>query len=206
MQPQDETQQAAELRQAFLRHLPKRLEMMRKRGLRLSTRGWDINALTNLYHDVQVLAGACGRYGLLDIGEQLFSIENFLAPFANDVTIPNPTQSALLVERLHRLEPLIDEHARQYGEKQRDAGALTLPLANERNGYPLQVTPPPEYWKRFEKPLATQPAKTDATTPAAAPWRRRRRPRRLPRRSRHTSRSPKPSPHRDAPKRRRSIT
>ena len=33
MQKQDDTQQAAELRQAFLRHLPKRLDTLRKRGL-----------------------------------------------------------------------------------------------------------------------------------------------------------------------------
>ena len=60
MQQQDDTQQAAELRLAFLRHLPKRLEMLRKRGQRLCDQGWDINALTLLFREVQPLAGAWG--------------------------------------------------------------------------------------------------------------------------------------------------
>jgi len=71
MQKQDDTQQAAELRLAFLRHLPKRLDTLRKRGQRLCTQGWDINALSILFREIQTLAGACGRYGLLDSGELL---------------------------------------------------------------------------------------------------------------------------------------
>ncbi|HEX6832227.1 MAG TPA: response regulator, partial [Rudaea sp.] len=169
MQQQDETQQAAELRQAFLRHLPRRLEMMRKRGLRLTQHGWDINALTNLYHDVQVLAGACGRYGLLDIGEHLFSIENFLAPFANDVAVPGPAQNGLFVERLHRLEPLIEQHEQRYGDKPRENAALTVEVPTEINGYPLQVTPPPQYWTRFAR--AANPAPAAAPAPVVEPAR-----------------------------------
>ena len=107
MQQQDDTQQAAELRLAFLRHLPKRLEMLRKRGQRLCDQGWDINALTLLFREVQPLAGACGRYGLLDIGEHLFSIERFLAPFVAQVGVPDAGQTATFAARLRALEPLI---------------------------------------------------------------------------------------------------
>ena len=102
MQQQDDTQQAAELRLAFLRHLPKRLEMLRKRGQRLCDQGWDINALTLLFRETQPLAGACGRYGLLDIGEHLFSIERFLTPFVTLVSVPDQAQTEAFAARLRR--------------------------------------------------------------------------------------------------------
>jgi len=107
VQKQEDSQQAAELRQAFLRHLPKRLDTLRKRGLRLCTQGWDINALSVLYRELQTLAGACGRYGLLDIGEHLFSLEGLLAPFTENVSIPNASQTEQFATQLGLLEPLI---------------------------------------------------------------------------------------------------
>src|SRR6478735_1099941 len=150
MQQQDDTQQAAELRLAFLRHLPKRLEMLRKRGQRLCDQGWDINALTLLFREVQPLAGACGRYGLLDIGEHLFSLEGFLAPFVEQISIPNANQTESFAGLLGKLEPLIAQHERQYGEPADSQAAAALTVATEQTGgFPLQVTPPPEYWKRF---------------------------------------------------------
>src|ERR1700754_1239727 len=89
MQKHDETQQAAELRRAFIRHLPKRLETLRKRGYRLCTQGWDVNALSLLFREIQTLAGTCGRYGLLDLSEHLFGLESLLTPFVEEVAIPN---------------------------------------------------------------------------------------------------------------------
>jgi len=171
VQKQDDTQQAAELRQAFLRHLPKRLDTLRKRGLRLCTQGWDINALSLLFREIQTLAGACGRYGLLDIGEHLFSLEGFLAQFVEQVAIPNAGQTETFATALGKLEPLIAQHERQYGEPAdtQAAAALTVATPHDR-GYPLQVTPPPEYWKRFGAPPAstTSPSVAPRPTPAVA--------------------------------------
>ena len=56
MHAQAETQQRAELRLAFLRHLPKRAEAIGRRGRRFCRDGWDINGLSLLYEDVQRLA------------------------------------------------------------------------------------------------------------------------------------------------------
>ena len=166
MQKQDDTQQAAELRQAFLRHLPKRLDTLRKRGLRLCTQGWDINALSLLFREIQTLAGACGRYGLLDIGEHLFSLESFLAQFVEQVAIPNASQTDAFAAQLARLEPLIAQHERQYGEPADTQAAAALTVAPaQTGGFPLQVTPPPEYWKRFGAAPAA-PARTAAAAPA----------------------------------------
>ena len=65
----DESQQSAELRQVFVKTLPKRLETVHRRARRLLMQGWDVNVLTVFFQDVQALAGACGRYGVLDAGE-----------------------------------------------------------------------------------------------------------------------------------------
>jgi|KBSSwiStaDraftv2_1062776.scaffolds.fasta_scaffold11763_2 diguanylate cyclase (GGDEF)-like protein len=185
MQKQEDTQQAAELRLAFLRHLPKRLDTLRKRGQRLSTQGWDINALTNLFRELQTLAGTCGRYGLLDIGERLFALERFLAPFAERVAIPDATQSEAFALLLRELDPLIATHETQYGGEPgvtaaAQAAVLTV-AAPQVTNYPLQVTPPPEYWKRFgaatvavapgARSAAIAPAPAPATRPISAPAR-----------------------------------
>jgi diguanylate cyclase (GGDEF)-like protein len=178
MQKQEDTQQAAELRLAFLRHLPKRLDTLRKRGQRLSTQGWDINALTNLFRELQTLAGTCGRYGLLDIGERLFALERFLAPFAERVAIPDAAQSEAFAAQLRELDPLIARHETQYGGEPTIAAAAqaaVLTVAPQQiTNYPLQVTPPPEYWKRFGaasvRPAAraVPAAKPPGAVPAAA--------------------------------------
>ncbi len=173
MQQQDDTQQAAELRLAFLRHLPKRLEMLRKRGQRLCDQGWDINALTLLFREVQPLAGACGRYGLLDIGEHLFSIERFLAPFAAQVGVPDAGQTETFAARLRALEPLIASLGAASAEGDRAAAPAALAVAAERVDFPLWVTPPPDYWHRFARnapPLTLRPVPLVPTPkPAAAP-------------------------------------
>jgi diguanylate cyclase (GGDEF)-like protein len=177
MQQQDDTQQAAELRLAFLRHLPKRLEMLRKRGQRLCEHGWDINALTLLFRETQPLAGACGRYGLLDIGEHLFSIERFLAPFVSQVAVPDAAQTEAFANRLRSLEPLIASLGGSPAEGERVSAAAALgPATRERVDFPLQVTPPADYWRRFTRPppASARPATVEPVTsipakPRAAP-------------------------------------
>lgn len=165
MHKQDDTQQAAELRLAFVRHLPKRLETLHKRGLRLCTQGWDINALSILFREVQTLAGACGRYGLLDVGERLFAMENFLAPFAQNVAIPDAAQTEALAAQLAGLNVLIAQHEERHIEPALTQAAQLTVAPARAGSYPLQVTPPPQYWKRFT------PARTAvvATPPSPAP-------------------------------------
>ena len=170
MQQQDDTQQAAELRLAFLRHLPKRLELLRKRGQRLCEQGWDINALTLLFREVQPLAGACGRYGLLDIGEHLFSVERFLAPFVTQVTVPDASQTAAFAGRLRALEPLVASLGGAPAEGERIATAAPLAAARGRVDFPLSVTPPADYWRRFKRAAPkTESAAAKPPAPVAAP-------------------------------------
>jgi diguanylate cyclase (GGDEF)-like protein len=167
MQKHDETQQAAELRRAFLRHLPKRLETLRKRGYRLCTQGWDINALSLLFREIQTLSGTCGRNGLLDLSEHLFSLESLLTPFVEEVAIPNNTQMEAFATQLRGLEQLIVRHEQQYGETTTTQAAAALTAAPVTSGtFALQVVPPPEYWKRFA-PIAPSGEAPKRPTPVA---------------------------------------
>ena len=146
---QDETQQNAELRQAFLKFLPKRLETLQKRGRRLCVGGWDINALTLLYQEVQTLAGACGRYGILESGEMLFGIERLLAAPIENVQLPDAEQTAVFIKLLDGLGKII---ARQTSASVRTpVGDATLRdnAQSPRSPYPTSVKPPAEYWKRW---------------------------------------------------------
>lgn len=197
MQQQEDTQQTAELRLAFLRHLPKRLDMLRKRGQRLCDQGWDINALTLLFREIQPLAGACGRYGLLDIGEHLFSVERFLAPFVAQVSVPDAAQTEAFASRLHALEPLIASLGGGPAEGERGGtSAAAAPVMRERVDFPLQVTPPADYWRRFARPPPAPahpaPAQTTTTTIPA-------RPRAAPPPTRHTAEPVRPAPPPVAP-------
>jgi diguanylate cyclase (GGDEF)-like protein len=147
--------------------------MLRKRGQRLCDQGWDINALTLLFREVQPLAGACGRYGLLDIGEHLFSIERFLAPFVEQVGVPDAGQTETFAARLRALEPLIASLGAAAAEGERAAAPAALAAATERVDFPLWVTPPPDYWHRFVRhapPAAARPVPVVPTPkPAPAP-------------------------------------
>lgn len=148
MLTQDETQQSAELRQAFLKYLPRRLETLQKRGRRLCVGGWDINALTLLYGEVQILAGTCGRYGILEAGELLFGIERLLAAPIESVALPNDEQTAHFSQLLDALGKII---ARQGVPSRLGGGDTELRESGQstRPGYPTSVRPPSEYWKRW---------------------------------------------------------
>lgn len=172
MHKQDDSQQSAELRQAFLRHLPRRLETLIRRGQRLGLEGWDINALNLLFREVQTLAGACGRYGLLDQGERLFAIENFLLEFVERVAIPDATETQTFQQLLINLQEL-GETAHAPSPSATDA------IDRSDNGYPLQLVAPADYWKRFANapaapavvPLTPRAPETaaDVPPPAALP-------------------------------------
>jgi diguanylate cyclase (GGDEF)-like protein len=174
MPNQDEAQQSAELRQAFLKFLPKRLETLQKRGRRLCVGGWDINALTLLYQEVQTLAGACGRYGILESGEMLFGIERLLSGPIENVQLPDAEQTAVFIKLLDGLGKII---ARQTAPNQRapvgDAALRGLGQTS-RSPYPTSVRPPAQYWQRWSNAPApagavlTQPIDIPAA-PQAAP-------------------------------------
>src|SRR5688572_31233182 len=103
MHAQAETQQRAELRLAFLRHLPKRAEAIGRRGRRFCRDGWDINGLSLLFDDVQRLAGVSGRYGVLEVSEQLLALEGLLGQFLSQESLPDLAANERIVQLLDDL-------------------------------------------------------------------------------------------------------
>jgi diguanylate cyclase (GGDEF)-like protein len=141
MHAQADTQQRAELRLAFLRHLPKRAEAIGRRGRRFCREGWDINGLSLLYEDVQRLAGVSGRYGVLEVSEQLLALESVLGEFLEHETLPDEAANERIVKLLDELAPHIPEVRVHVGE---------TPTATARyTDSPRAELAPPNYWRRW---------------------------------------------------------
>ena len=85
-----EGDQSAELRNVFLHRLPQRRKTLLRRARAQSRTGWDINVLHLVHDEVANLAGACGRYGQLELGERLLALESTLGPYAQSQQVPEP--------------------------------------------------------------------------------------------------------------------
>ncbi len=149
MLPKDESQHNAELRQAFLKHLPRRAEAVRKRGLRVCKGDWDVNTVTLLYQDVQGLAGAAGRYGLVDASEKLFQIERALEPLIKHLRLPDDGDR-------QRIEGLLDaliEVANPPAPQIRTVRDFIVAPADKLAGanVPMFLRAPEDYWRRFSQ-------------------------------------------------------
>ena len=184
MYAQDESQQRTELRLAFLRHLPKRIEAVCRRARRFCETGWDINGLSLLHEDVQRLAGASGRYGALEASEQLLMLETLLDELAATGGLPDQTGSGHL---LTLLDSLAAHAGAAVAEELPTSSAhveASAPLASGGALTPLHAeTPPPSYWRRWagDAPPAAEalalaatsvsPKTADAEPPTASPQR-----------------------------------
>lgn len=160
----DESQQSAELRQVFVKTLPKRLETVHRRARRLHMQGWDVNVLTVFFQDVQALAGACGRYGVLDAGEILYAIESFVAPHLERLDLPGEAERPLFQRHIDALGSLVAQHVPEKIATSPAGG--NAPLVAERGGVQTLVIPPREYWRRWS---TTNDAATTTPLPAPAP-------------------------------------
>jgi diguanylate cyclase (GGDEF)-like protein len=180
MQTQIESQQTAELRQAFIRHLPKRVGVVQRRIRRLCREGWDINALTLLYEEIQGLAGTSGRYGVVQASDLLFSLEVYLSSFVDRTLVPNDAQTAEIERMVAALDPIGDGSSAPPLVAEPAAMAIApASVVNEPALFPLAITPPPRYWERwphFERIKAPVPVAAVAVTaeidffePTAAP-------------------------------------
>jgi diguanylate cyclase (GGDEF)-like protein len=140
MHAQADTQRA-ELRLAFLRHLPKRAEAIGRRGRRFCRDGWDINGLSLLHDDVQRLAGVSGRYGVLEVSEQLLALEEVLGAFLEREALPDESANERIVRLLDELAPTVpDAPARRPALEGSDVRHLDSARAE---------IAPPHYWRRW---------------------------------------------------------
>ena len=134
---QDDSQQRAELRIAFLKHLPKRLQQLARRGHRYCTEGWDINGLSVLHDDVQRLAGVAGRYGELEISQTLLGLEDLLGRSLQAEQLPKAETSERLLGLFDTLAP-----ERAVVSPQRDQ-------QNSGGSAERAEASPSHYWRRW---------------------------------------------------------
>lgn len=134
--------QQDEYRQAFLRHLPKRIEAIQGRIQRYQIEGWDAPGLSLLNDDVQRLAGASGRYDLVEPSQHLLSLENMLGDHVTRKTLPNRQNNDRMLALIAAITTSLE--ARPDARRQATHSEIA----------------PEHYWQRWVG---------DAPAPAAAP-------------------------------------
>jgi diguanylate cyclase (GGDEF)-like protein len=163
----EEHQQRSELRQAFLRHLPKRVSRLVKRGRGLCAHGFDINGMSLLYEDVQRMAGAAGRYGAVEVCGQLLAMEGLLGSCLGREAAPDASEQTQLLEvfELVLMHTGPDTPAPMARAAARPGNLRATP--DEREPFLGRAeTPPSHYWLRWQE--TSPPAATPPPTPVAS--------------------------------------
>src|SRR6185437_7907412 len=132
-----------ELQAVFRRHLPQRLRTLLRRARAQCRSGWDCNVLRALHDEIAVLAGACGRYGMLETGERLLALESALALPAAGQGVPDEAATAEIDALLDSLRPHLQPPSP--GPNRPDWIPAASPLA-ARDPFPRCEVPPDKYW------------------------------------------------------------
>ena len=133
----------AELQAAFRQHLPQRLRTLLRRARAQCRSGWDCNVLHTLHDEIAQLAGACGRYGLLETGERLLAPESALAPAVSANQVPDAAATTSIDALLDSLRPHLQQSSRGPGLP---AWMQDPPPIAGKAPFPRCDTPPPGYW------------------------------------------------------------
>lgn len=135
-----------ELQEAFRRHLPQRLRTLLRRTRAQCRGGWDCNVLRALHGEIAMLAGACGRHGMLETGERLLALESALAlPMARH-DVPDAVTSARIDSLLDSLRPHLQDAAPGLAPVGRGLGVTPV---GAHDPFPRCEVPPDRYWLRL---------------------------------------------------------
>ena len=149
MNPHDESR-LADHRHAFLRLLPRRVDMIGRRLHRFLQEGWDINGLALMHHDAHWLGEACSRHGLDVAAGHFASMHALLGDTLEHQALPDPGLGERLwhlVEDIGAAVPMTAESGTEPSvRRQSDHGGRG-------------ETPPPNFWRRWgDDAPAAQPA------------------------------------------------
>ena len=84
--------QQDEYRQAFIRHLPKRIEAVKQRIQRYQRDGWESIAMALLDDDIERLADTSSRYDLIEPSKHLRALAEMLGEHIGLESLPDPQQ------------------------------------------------------------------------------------------------------------------
>lgn len=132
-----------ELQAAFRRHLPQRLRTLLRRARAQCRSGWDCNVLRALHDEIAMLAGACGRYGMLDTGERLLALESALALPSAAHGVPDAAANAEIDALLDSLRPHLQPPSPGPTRPEWMHGSTLLAA---RDPFPRCEVPPDKYW------------------------------------------------------------
>ncbi|HVU82579.1 MAG TPA: response regulator, partial [Rhodanobacteraceae bacterium] len=157
-----------ELQAAFRRHLPQRLRTLLRRARAQCRSGWDCNVLRALHDEIAVLAGACGRYGMLETGERLLALESALALPSAAHGVPDAAANAEIDALLDSLRPHLQPPSP--GPTRPEWMPAITPSAG-RDPFPRCEIPPDKYWLQLGiADVQSAPAVNDAqAAPVEAP-------------------------------------
>lgn len=151
-------------RNSLLAQVPQRVGDLRRRGERMQRDGWDVNAMLLLANDAEALADTTSRLGDPGTSERLVALAESLWTYLDAATIPHADDAAALVGALQALTTAARTAPSPLDEVGEEATLFGY-SANDDNGFPLLVRPPPRYWRRFAEDAAAPPA---PATPAHA--------------------------------------
>lgn len=133
----------AELQAAFRQHLPQRLRTLLRRARAQCRAGWDCNVLRSLHDEIAQLAGACGRYGMLETGERLLALESALAPAVAAHEVPDAATNTRIDALLDSLRPHLQQVSAGPGLP---AWMQDAAPAAAKAPFPRCDMPPANYW------------------------------------------------------------
>jgi hypothetical protein len=132
-----------ELQASFRQHLPQRLRTLLRRARAQCRAGWDCNVLRQLHDEIAQLAGACGRYGMLETGERLLALESALAPAVAAREVPDTATTSEIDALLDSLRPHLQQVAQGPGLP---SWMREPPQSAGKAPFPRCETPPAGYW------------------------------------------------------------
>ncbi|MEM9531552.1 MAG: EAL domain-containing protein [Pseudomonadota bacterium] len=94
----------AQLRRAFQKTLPRRIAGVQRRLRALAGGGWDINTLHLIFVEVQQLAGSSGKYGQVEVSEQLHALEILLSGLIHGQGLPSLDQNEQVLAAVKELD------------------------------------------------------------------------------------------------------
>ena len=151
----DDESQLAEMRLAFQRHLPRRVEVIARRLQRFLQTGWDINGLALIHADARRLGEDSAGQGFPEAGEQLTALADLLDDTLSQEVLPDPTTGERLwnlAEKLAAVVPRAPEPARESAPRQ---------LGNSLRA----EAPPLAYWRRWGQDAPAAAFDSEPATP-----------------------------------------
>ncbi len=132
----------AELKKAFLGHLPHRVAAVEEAWLALREGGWHTDLLQRLFQRIQALGGSCAKFELTQVGEAVLSLEVFLSSFVEGGIFPKAAQLReldALVEQLREISLTVAGADQERSKAHQEAAAA---VSNEQTVFVLENPDP----------------------------------------------------------------